>query len=276
MMQRGWKLAAEVVLFVVVPLLIGLGGCSCSSDPPKGPVAPKQRGTDWRTRNPDEQLVKNFSDSKKGTSIELDSPAGVSPAGVLHILELRTEKHFFDFLAIAPESAFQVTTFRCTATAISDAGMKHLSKFQNLKTLFLEATSISSAGMTEIKELKGLEEIFLSNTNVSDSGLADVAELPNLHTLVLAGCNRVSDEGMIHLTKMSQLRNLVLSETSVGDRGLFDLGQLQQLQTLNVERTKVTNEGVKNLKGMLPSTRIISDFFVPAIDPGTPPHLRGQ
>lgn len=270
MMQRGWKLAAAVAVFVVVPLLIGLGGCSCSSDPPKGPVAPNKSGTDWRTRNPDEQFVKNFSDSKKGTLIELDSPAGV-----LHIAELRTEKHLFAFLAIAPESTFQVTTFRCTAAAISDAGMKHISKFQNLKTLFLEATSISSAGMTEVKELKELEEIFLSNTNVSDSGLAHVAELPNLHTLVLAGCNRVSDEGMIHLTKMSQLRNLILSETSVGDRGLFDLGQLQQLQTLNIERTKVTEEGVNNLKGMIQGTRIISDFFVPAIDPGTPPHLRG-
>jgi hypothetical protein len=279
-MRTGWKLTAVCAALAIccLPLFVGLWGCSCSTDPPP-PVnrnGVKGGGT-WGKTTSDEQAVKDFSNSKTGTTIILErKEEGDEAGGVLRIPELRSDKHFLEFVTEkAPPAAFQVTEIRSTSPKLTDVSMQHLPKFPNVRMLFLEGTGISSQSMMYVKELKNIEEMTLANTNVTNSGLQHIAELPNLRVLTLSGCKGVNDEGMAQLAKLSQLRELTLSETNVGDSGLFDLGQLQQLQTLNVERTKVTEEGVKNLEGMIQGTRIISDFFVPAIDPGTPPHLRG-
>ncbi|MFP6668715.1 MAG: hypothetical protein VB876_15465 [Pirellulales bacterium] len=274
-MQTGWKFTA--LPLCGVSMLVGLWGCSCSDDSPPPRGNNRAVDIDWEARTADQQAVKDFSDSKKGTTIILDrKEEGEAASGELRIPELRSDKHFLEFVNTAPPSTFRVAEFRSTSPELTDASMLSLPKFTNVTFLFLEGTGITSQGLVHVKPLKNIEEITLANTSITNSALEHLAQLPNLRSLTLSGCKGITDAGMIHLTSLQQLRELALAETGVGDTGLFDLGQLKQLQVLNVERTKVTNEGVKNLKGMLPSTRIYSDFFVPSIDPGTPPHLRGQ
>ena len=274
-MQTGWKFTAMPLCGV--SMLVGLWGCSCSDDSPPPRGNNRAVDIDWEARTADQQAVKDFSDSKKGTTIILDrKEEGEAASGELRIPELRSDKHFLEFIDKAPPSTFRVAEFRSTSPELTDASMLSLPKFTNVTFLFLEGTGITSQGLVHVKPLKNIEEITLANTSITNSALEHLAQLPNLRSLTLSGCKGITDAGMIHLTSFQQLRELALAETGVGDTGLFDLGQLKQLQVLNVERTKVTNEGVKNLKGMLPNTRIYSDFFVPSIDPGTPPHLRGQ
>ena len=66
------------------------------------------------------------------------------------------------------------------ATAISDAGLKHLKGSHSLETLILIDTPITDAGLSELQGLPNIKLINLSETKVTKKGVERFKKtLPN-------------------------------------------------------------------------------------------------
>lgn len=65
-------------------------------------------------------------------------------------------------------------------TKITDAGLKSLATFTNLRTLDLSHTAVTSAGLAALAPLKSLEKLNLSATAVEDRGVAPLRVNPAL------------------------------------------------------------------------------------------------
>ena len=69
--------------------------------------------------------------------------------------------------------------------------------------------------------------------------------------------SKVTDEGLVHLKALTELETLELRDANnVTDEGLKHVKGLTNLRWLMLTNTKVTDEGVKNLKEALPNCRI--------------------
>lgn len=72
-------------------------------------------------------------------------------------------------------------------TKVTDAGLKALTSFENLRTLDLTRTAVSSAGVEVISRLKKLEQLNLTDTAVDDAGVAQLRAVPTLKRVWLFG-----------------------------------------------------------------------------------------
>jgi hypothetical protein len=64
---------------------------------------------------------------------------------------------------------------------VTDAGLKHLARLKQLRTLYLGGTKVTDAGLKELAGLKQLQKLGLSGTKVTDKGIADLKKaLPKL------------------------------------------------------------------------------------------------
>ena len=62
----------------------------------------------------------------------------------------------------------------------------------------------------------------------------------------------LADDELRQLAKLPKLRELWLGDTEVSDAGLAHLRSLKTLTVLEVSQTKVTAEGLRRLKQLLP------------------------
>ncbi len=72
-------------------------------------------------------------------------------------------------------------------TTISNDGIKHLTKLENLKELRLKGnTAIDNGCMQYIKQIKGLEFLHLRHTSVNVDGLKEIVSLQSLKTVLVS------------------------------------------------------------------------------------------
>ena len=93
----------------------------------------------------------------------------------------------------------KVTGLELGGTQITDAGLKDLAKFQNLKDLGLGGTQITDEGLKEVAKLEKLSSLRLSSTKITDEGLKELAKLQQLKTLYLP--NKVTKASVAELKK---------------------------------------------------------------------------
>ena len=70
---------------------------------------------------------------------------------------------------------------------MTDAEVKTIASFTNLRTLRLEANPITDAGAKDIATLKAMTYLNLTNTKVTDAGFDALSALPNLHRMYVWG-----------------------------------------------------------------------------------------
>jgi len=99
---------------------------------------------------------------------------------------LNVAKEFADagLTPLAP-MADKISSMDLAKTKVSDAGLKALAGYKNLKELHLEGTGISDAGLDHLQDLTSLEYLNLYNTKVTDAGLPKLAGLTKLKSLYL-------------------------------------------------------------------------------------------
>jgi len=96
----------------------------------------------------------------------------------------------------------------------------------------------------------------LRGTQLTDEGVPELQTLNSLQVLWLDRTS-VSEAGLNWLSNLSGLRELGLRNCPVGD-GLIELvGNMHQLSVLNVFGTKVTEDGVLELRKRLPDCEIM-------------------
>ncbi|MHC4400927.1 MAG: leucine-rich repeat domain-containing protein [Planctomycetota bacterium] len=110
----------------------------------------------------------------------------------------------------------------CHPIRVTDAGLVHLQRLTELKTLELDHSRITGAGLSHLKGLAKLERLSLCKSRLTDAGLEHAGGLTNLRSLDLS-YTKITDVGLEHLKTLTGLRQLQLTGTSVTEEGIRKL-----------------------------------------------------
>lgn len=163
---------------------------------------------------------------------------------------------------------------------ITDAGLDHIVKLNNLKNLhLLGCDNVTDKGLAKLSRLKSLTKLVIWHSNLTISGLAQLNSRSNLTeldvtdvrrqgaVLDLSGLNnleeltlmfpRESDDAFIDadlkcLAGLKKLKHLEVGPRTrkFSDLGLSYLAGLTEMGLLDVGGSGVTNEGIKYLTNM--------------------------
>jgi hypothetical protein len=104
---------------------------------------------------------------------------------------------------------------------------------EDVIALYLSLSGITDAGLKELKEFGNLKELEIAGTNIDDQGLKQLKDFKHLEHLQLFD-TQITDGGLKYLKEMKQLRRVVLPEKSVTDDAAKELAEA--LPDLEVRR----------------------------------------
>lgn len=123
----------------------------------------------------------------------------------------------------------------------TEKGLAHLRNLKQLRDLHIGnmktragTPTVDDAAMAHLQDLTSLEWLSLDDSMVGDAGLMKLQKLTKLERLWLAGCKEVTDKGLEHLKKLPELRDLGLHGTKVTPEGIKQLkAALTKLKTID-------------------------------------------
>jgi hypothetical protein len=95
-------------------------------------------------------------------------------------------------------------------------------------------------------------------TRIKGPGLTDLEKLPNLKWLALSN-NGLTDDGLVNVNKPINLEDAVidLSYTRISNRSLKYAAQFKELGMLNLNRSRMTGEGLRYIQGLNRLTELV-------------------
>ncbi|MBI5095195.1 MAG: M48 family metalloprotease [Candidatus Hydrogenedentes bacterium] len=147
---------------------------------------------------------------------------------------------------------------------LSDKGIRHLSRLENLEVLFLKTDALGDASLSHIARLHSLQSLVFDGLPTGQ-GLSQLASLSNLRELSVM-CNRLGDSGLAKLADLPKLEFLVLEGVGLGDSGLAQLKKIKSLKILTLFGAKlgVTDAGMQYI-GQLPNIEELNFVWVDSI-----------
>lgn len=136
------------------------------------------------------------------------------------------------------------------SAGLTDAGFKYIEDLTSLTEIdFASSPNLSDAGCAYLTKLKNLKVVFLYNCPLSDRGLHALRFAENMELLCLHN-TQVSEEAIIEfVTSHKKLASMGFDGTAFGNRALAKIASCRRLQKLDVNRTHVTDEGLRHLVG---------------------------
>jgi len=110
----------------------------------------------------------------------------------------------------------EVVEVRLSRTAVTDAGLAHLTGLTALEELDLWNTPITDAGVVHLTGLTALKRLYLNNTQITDASLVHLTGLMALERLWIYG-TQVTEVGVAKLQKAlpnARLINVVIATVS--------------------------------------------------------------
>ena len=148
-----------------------------------------------------------------------------------------------------------IRQFNPPASPITDAGLVHLRKLDQLRNLTLNGLPITDQGLAVIEDLPNLGGLYLSRTKVKGAGLSRFKSLPKLAVLYLDR-SAASDAAMSQLAGASNLQLLSLNQVSLTADGLKPLKALPRLHQLEITGCGLLDEEVQDLQMSKPQLKI--------------------
>jgi hypothetical protein len=187
-------LSADEIKIVELWITAGASATKPLADFPTAPVGKRARAPhvplapDWHPQ------AKAIAALEKELGVRIVPRSQIATDGLI----LRTASapnHCDDatLAKLAPIAALIVDA-ELARTKISDAGLKLLAAYENLRSLDLTRTVITSEGLTAIVGLKKLETLNLTDTSVDDAGVARLKELPALKRVWMFGTKATTTE----------------------------------------------------------------------------------
>lgn len=139
----------------------------------------------------------------------------------------------------------------------SDAEAPLLLSLPNLQELTCQLNTITDTGLETIGQLKKLKWLHLHGgvQGVTDQGMAHVKNLTELERFGLLG-SAITDDGVANLAELTNLKTVDLSSNNLTDDALQHFHGLKKLEQLYLHQTRVTPEGIAELKKVLPMCKI--------------------
>lgn len=133
----------------------------------------------------------------------------------------------------------------------TDRAMETVGRLVTLEKLVMYSPSLTDAGIAKLRSLVRLKEISVQEANLTDESLKYLAALPQLEVMCLQG-NRFTDEGLAYLSGMTRLKEFFpdMGGPGVTDKGLVHLKGLTSLETLWLQKSAISDAGLEALVGL--------------------------
>eukprot|EP01120_Amphizonella_sp_Union-15-10_P008057 TRINITY_DN2818_c0_g1_i2.p1 TRINITY_DN2818_c0_g1~~TRINITY_DN2818_c0_g1_i2.p1 ORF type:complete len:276 (+),score=36.97 TRINITY_DN2818_c0_g1_i2:43-870(+) len=156
----------------------------------------------------------------------------------------RIPDEFFENHDLTPIKSLNLTG----CFAISDNGLKSLSKLTNLNELIIvSCCRITDRTIQYISNLTNLKTLNLSDCEITDDGIGILFNFSCLEFLDLSW-SKISDNGIRQISRLDRLKRLSLSQCEITDVGLGFFSGLKNLRELDLSRNRrITDEGIKLL-----------------------------
>ena len=126
----------------------------------------------------------------------------------------------------------------------------------SLAALNISSTAVTDAGVWHISKLHNLEELDLSRTQITGVHLSQIVQnCPKIRKLNLQR-SRLNDAGTDALKDCQSLEILNIAWTDLTDQGITRLALLPQLRSLTVWKNPMSHSTAEKLKHALPNTTV--------------------
>ncbi|MDA0657632.1 MAG: PQQ-binding-like beta-propeller repeat protein [Planctomycetota bacterium] len=145
---------------------------------------------------------------------------------------------------------------------ITDAGLRELTRLQQLEVLSLYGNEVTNEGMAMLGDFRSLKEVDLSLMPISDEGLEYLVQRTGLTRLSLVYSEGfsgplITDRGVSSLVRIRGLRELDLTGARITDEGLESMASLEALQVLRLMRTPVSAQAVDRFRKLRPDCQTV-------------------
>jgi hypothetical protein len=136
-------------------------------------------------------------------------------------------------------------------------------------SVHFEGLNFTDDRLAQVKDLLvDFHGVFLTETSISDEGLKHLAGIKDLRCLAIPSISpqnggftkkpgNVNGTGLAYLAHHENLEHLDLRNTRVNDAAIKHIRKLAQLTFLNLDRTKITDEGFEELQRSLNKTAFV-------------------
>jgi hypothetical protein len=140
---------------------------------------------------------------------------------------------------------------------LGEVELSHIAKMSKLHSMDIGGTGLTDAGLAHLKAFPELPELQVlgQGSTVTSTGLAHLSQLKKIEKLRVQHVN-MKDNDVKLFAALTSLKELDLAANPISNTGIAHLKGLTNLKILNIQETKVTPEGVANLKRSLPNTQI--------------------
>ncbi len=160
----------------------------------------------------------------------------------LELREVRLDAVFLPHLKTIPK----LEQLYFTNTTVRLDGMPHLAACRGLAALSLWMSTDDD--LQSLSSLPRLQSLHLDESRITDDGIKELVEVcPNLEALNVFSAS-VTDASLGQLTRLRKLRSMQLNDMPITDQGIQQLGRCPALEYLWLQRTKVTELGVSELR----------------------------
>ncbi|MES2695182.1 MAG: c-type cytochrome domain-containing protein [Verrucomicrobiota bacterium] len=179
-------LSADEIKVIELWIAAGASPTAPVSAFPTAPAVKKKVETialapDWRPR------AKEIAALEKETGLRLVPRSQLATDGLLVRTASAPSRCDDAVLAKLAPVRTLIVEAELARTKITDAGLKTLGTWENLREADLTKTKVTSAGMSELGGLKKLEVLNLTNTAVDAAGITTLKQLPALKHVWLFG-----------------------------------------------------------------------------------------
>ena len=124
-----------------------------------------------------------------------------------------------------------------------DDSVAALAELPQLSSLDMRGKGITDSTLLQIKGFTLLNNLCLSRTQVSDTGLLNIKGLTRLRHVTLVDSNTITDAGVQHLKGLTHLESVYFSGTKITADGVKDLRRV--LPKLSVNGSTATEEKIR-------------------------------
>ncbi|MYA79795.1 MAG: hypothetical protein F4X39_04615 [Acidobacteriia bacterium] len=169
--------------------------------------------------------------------------------------------------SVATDAEGQAIGVNLTSTWITDADLALVAKLPKLETIDLSLTKITDIGLEHLKKLENVRHLRMHHAEyLTDGGIAQIKGWKKLDSLDLRG-TKVTSRVLEHIRTLTTLTALDLSHTEVTDSGFEKLAELTRLERLAIGGNRILGPGLDLLK-MITTLRHLDVGGIQRVDSG--------
>lgn len=142
-----------------------------------------------------------------------------------------------------------------SCSAITDKGMKSLSRCTGLEEVIISNTPVTDAGIAELAGLPSLKKLWIDGTAVTNACTGHIAMIEKLEWLRLNELSQITDSAFAKLKSLKKLQRLDLSGSGISDEACEIIGGFN-LESLDISKTQITDSGFEKIKNLKHLTSI--------------------